>query len=523
MSEEITPVLIVGGSLVGLSASVFLARLGVHNIVVEKHAGSSPHPRAIGYTEHTLEFFRAAGLGGKIPQVPPGTRLRRVRAESLTGKILQETQWTPGAPGHRSSEYSPCTGAAIAQDALEPILRARATELGADLRLGVELVGFEQDRDGITALVHDRTRGNRYSVRSSYMIAADGHKSSIREALGIKRKGVGHIRTVRSVLFTAPEADQHLSRGIQQFEIEQPGFNAFLTTYSDGRWILMFSDDVDRDEDALEASVVKALGKRMEFEIITTGRWELSGLICERYTSGRVFLAGDAAHALPPTRAGYGANTGIDDTYNLAWKLELVLSGRSTPTLLETYDAERQPIGWLRHQQTFCRPDYSRFVSDSVSDEPMYDDVAMELGQLLRSTAVIGAGGELPPARRPDEWQGQPGVRAPHIWIERNGGSVSTVDLFTRGFTLITREDRWMPAVAAVAQETSVDVHIVRIGSDAQLENPEEFDRQFGLSPGGASLVRPDGVVGWRAKTLPPKPTEDLLQAVTEITSAVGP
>src|SRR6202035_809642 len=109
----------------------------------------------------------------------------------------------------------------------------------------------------------------------------------------------------------------------------------------DGRWLLMFSDDEERDEATLRAQVMRAIGRSdLPVEIITTGRWVLGALIAERFSSGRVFLAGDAAHTLPPARGGYGANTGIEDSFNLAWKLASVVTGVSTPRLLDTYDAE---------------------------------------------------------------------------------------------------------------------------------------------------------------------------------------
>src|SRR5262249_10357888 len=157
--------------------------------------------------------------------------------------------------------------------------------------------------------------------------------------------------------------------GIGQFSIEQPGLSAFLTTYADGRWLLMFSDDVERDDETLKALIPRALGRSdLPIEIITTGRWEISALIADRFASGRVFLAGDAAHTLPPNRGGYGANTGIEDAHNLAWKLASVLSGASAPRLLDTYDAERRPIAWLRHQQIFARSDFKQFAAPGDAD-----------------------------------------------------------------------------------------------------------------------------------------------------------
>ncbi|RYG79325.1 2,4-dichlorophenol 6-monooxygenase, partial [bacterium] len=254
MEHESTAVLVVGGSLVGLSAAVFLASRGVATIVVERHAGSSVHPRAVGFTPRTMELFRGVGLGEEIPQTPADFRLRRARVESLAGRWLDESPWTPGDGRASSSvELSPCTGAAIAQDRLEPILRTRAATLGADIRPSTELRAFTQDAAGVHAHVSTRD-GEAYEIRAPYMIAADGGKSAIRQALGLGLRGRGPMRTLRSVLFRAP-LEEYLARGIVQFEVERDDFKGFLTTYGDGRWVLMMGDDEERDECQLRRAV----------------------------------------------------------------------------------------------------------------------------------------------------------------------------------------------------------------------------------------------------------------------------
>jgi putative polyketide hydroxylase len=519
LENNSTSVLVVGGGLVGLSAAVFLAWRGVPTLLVERHAGSSPHPRAIGYTPRTMELYRAVGLGSRIPQVPPGFRLRRARVESLAGRWFEETPWTTEDRRTPTIEYSPCTGAAIAQDRLEPILREKAVELGADVRLETELIRFEQDADGVTAVLRERG-GREYVMRTAYLVAADGHGSPNRAALGIGRDGRGYMRTVRSVLFRAP-LDEYLQEGIMQFAIEQPGLNAFLTTYGDGSWVLIFSDDQERDKDALLSMVFRAIGRSdLEIEIVATGRWEMSALIADSFASGRVFLAGDAAHTLPPNRGGYGANTGIEDAHNLAWKLCAVLSGASTRRLLDTYDAERRPIAWLRHHQIFARADYKSHTAGTAGDLPIIDDDAMEYGQLYRSIAVLGAGDGLPPASRPELWAGQPGTRAPHAWIFDGDERRSTLDLFQRSWLLLADDERWCPAAAQAKEQLGVELECMRIGVDVRPSDPEAFRMAFGLKTGGASLVRPDGYVAWRSVDLPSDPLRALADALGRVSSA---
>jgi 2-polyprenyl-6-methoxyphenol hydroxylase-like FAD-dependent oxidoreductase len=512
----------------------------------------------MGFTTRTMELYRAVGLGPDIPQVPVGSgRPRRLKVESLAGRwAAEEVAWTPdtarGKPDEKASapvEYSICTGAALAQDHLEPILREKAIALGADLRASTTLTSFKQDTDGVTASLraHD---GSEYRLRADYMIAADGHSSPIREALGIGRSGRGELRTVRSVLFRAP-LDQYLASGVSQFEIEQPDFTAMLTTYRDGRWLLMFSDDEDRDEVSLRAFIHRAIGRNdLKVEIITTGRWELSALIADRFSAGRVFLAGDAAHTLPPARGGYGANTGIEDAHNLAWKLSAVLSRESRPALLDTYDPERRPIAWLRHDQIFARPDYAQFAGPADQGAPIIDDAAMELGQLYRSRAILGAGEDLPPALRPEQWAGQPGARAPHVWVTVGGARVSTLDLVQPDWVLLTEDGRWCAVARAAAKQLALKLDCVVVGAaagdgrpatDATLAklqadfaaegylapspgsiDPGAFRRAFGLGPAGASLIRPDGYVAWRVTGFPPNATLEFKDILGRVAFASG-
>ncbi len=475
-AENSTPVLIVGGGLAGLSAALFLSWRGVPNVLVERHPGSSLHPRAIGFTMRTMELFRAVGIDSAIPSIPMGTghgRPRRVAVESLAGKWSAETEWTPSklqsnhtsGPPQPTIEYSPCTGAAIAQDRLEPIIRARAIAFGSDVRLTTSLTSFQQDATGVAARLLHRD-GSESTLRASYMIAADGHSSPIREMLGIGRSGHGLIRTVRSVLFRA-SLDEYLESGISQFELDQPGLKGMLTTYRDGRWLLMFSDDQERNEATLREMVVRAIGRSdLDIEIITTGRWILSALIADRFLSGRVFLAGDAAHTLPPARGGYGANTGIEDSFNLAWRLASVVTGVSTPELLDSYDAERRPIAWLRHNQIFARQDYAPIATDEEKKVSIIEDAAMELGQIYRSAAVLGAGDELPPALRPEQWAGQPGTRVAHLWISKNNEQLSTLDVLQRDWALLTEDERWKAAATKAGESLQVTLQILLIGSD---------------------------------------------------------
>jgi hypothetical protein len=334
------------------------------------------------------------------------------------------------------------------------------------------------------------------------------------------------MRTLRGILFRCPSIDHYLSRGIHQWSIKNDDVEAFMVTYSDGRWALMSYDASQDalDEDGQKAYIQKAIGEEEvpDIQLLSQGKWDLTASIADSFSSGRVFLAGDAAHALPPSRGGWGANTGIADVHNLAWKLAAVLSGQSKPSLLETYDAERRPVARVRHDQIFARDDYKAYVGGSDWEKSgMYkpaaiiDDIAMELGQLYRSTAVVLASGSedagLPDARTPVQWAGQPGTRAPHVPFRRPGEGeddeeISSLDLFGQGWVVLSKDSQW--------RDSEVDWRFIQVGRDVLEVQSGAFARAFGLLDAmGAVLVRPDGYIAARWPIAGSNPLDDLRNA----------
>ncbi|KAK1971612.1 FAD binding domain-containing protein [Colletotrichum sublineola] len=537
------PVIVIGGSLVGLASALFLSARNVPVILIERHTASSRHPRAIGYTTRTLELLKTVGIPPSaldVGNVPPGGRPRRIKVQSLAGEWADEQHWNngnanplvagggPGGPGGGrqaggkpstgAKVYPPIIGTAIAQDRLEPILRRRAVELGADLRLGWKMTSWSQSADGVSVTAVDK-EGGQMTVQGSYMVACDGARSVFREALGIRTTGVGHLRSLCSVMFRCAPIERYLERGFVQFTIEgrDDGFEAFLVSYPDGRWALMWNDDDaahTMDARAQRDMIRKAVGLGEDdlpdeaVELVAIGHWEMSARIAERFASGRVFLAGDAAHTLPPNRGGYGANTGFADAHNLAWKLAAVREGRADPAVLETYDEERRPVALVRHDQLFARDDYKAYArggewATTGREVRFIDDVAMELGQIYRSRGVVlglEEGRELPDALRPDEWRGQPGTRAPDVTVSTSEGEVSSLDLFGRAWVLLSKDEAWRIGAERAGSEAGVECDFVHIGARVTgADEQETFEGSFGVSESGAVLVRPDGFIAWRS------------------------
>jgi 2-polyprenyl-6-methoxyphenol hydroxylase-like FAD-dependent oxidoreductase len=415
---EDVPVLIVGGSLVGLSTALFLRWHGIDSLTVERHSGTAIHSRAGHFHLRTTEILRSVGLEEIVrrkseEQYEPDGGINNV--ESLAGREI--ANYFPNLNAG-VAEFSPTMRLFINQDALEPILRARAEELGARLRYRTECTSFRQDADGVTAVVRDLESGTDAAVRARYVVAADGNRSPIREQLGIGMHGHGLLSNSITIYFQA-QADltpllQDRNQGVHY--VTNPvlrGFFRLDRTGNAGFLVVNLVGDIARPEivaaypSAPWANVAEGITEQRALELLRAAigvpdmpvaikdlaTWHAVADVADRFQDGRIFLAGDAAHVMPPN-GGYGGNTGIQDAHNLAWKLALALRGTAGPELLETYDTERRPIGELTIEQAYTR--YVTRVAPYLGTEnmqPLVDDFSMEIGYRYSSPAIIGEPG----------------------------------------------------------------------------------------------------------------------------------
>ncbi|MFE0805441.1 FAD-dependent oxidoreductase [Streptomyces sp. NPDC058812] len=348
------PVLIVGGSLVGLSTSVFLGRLGVRHTLVERHAGTSIHPRGRGNNVRTMEIFRVAGTEPDI---------RKAAATLADNHGILQTPTLVGDAGEwlfkqidaggGPARLSPSSWCLCSQNDLEPELLTHATNLGGDLRFGTELLSFEADTDGVTAIVKSRETGEHTTIRADYLVAADGPRSPVREQLGIGQSGPGDLFHNISITFRSRRLADVVGdrRFIVCYLTSEDADGALLPVDNRENWVFHAPWHPEQGEtvedftdDRCAAHIRRAVGDP-DLDIEITGRapWHAAQRVARSYRSGRVLLAGDSAHEMSPTGA-FGSNTGIQDAHNLAWKLAAVLEGWAGDGLLDTYDAERRPV-----------------------------------------------------------------------------------------------------------------------------------------------------------------------------------
>jgi 2-polyprenyl-6-methoxyphenol hydroxylase-like FAD-dependent oxidoreductase len=548
-TSQDVPVLIVGGSLVGLSAALFLRQHGVGVLAVERHAGTAVRARAGHFHLRTMEILRAAGLEDAVrrtsrEQYPPDGGINNV--ESLAGREI--ANYFPNLNAG-VDEFSPTVRLFINQDALEPIIRARAEELGARLRYGTECTALEQDADGVTAVLRDLASGAESTVRARYVVAADGNRSPVRDALGIGMTGHGQLSHSITIYFRAltglgpllSERNQGvhyvtnpLLRGF--FRLDRSGNAGFLVVnlagdisrpeivaaYPDAPWARVADGITEQRALELLRAAIGVPGIPVEIDDIAT--WRAEANCADRFRDGRVFLAGDAAHVVPPN-GGYGGNTGVQDAHNLAWKLALTLAGVAGPGLLHSYDDERRPVGELTVEQAFTR--YVTRVAPYLATEdtqPLVDDFSMEIGYRYNSPAIVLEPGQHPRHEHPRDAKGRPGSRAPHVFLDRDGTRVSTLDLFGGNFVLLAGPDgrAWRDAAAAAAGRLGVALDAYVAGDDF-LDDPHgAFPDAYGISPSGAVLVRPDGFTGWRAAGARAEPEQALRSALESLLCRTG-
>src|SRR6185312_11686227 len=267
--------------------------------------------------------------------------------------------------------------------------------------------------------------------------------------------------------------------------------------------------------------VRKALGlPDQEVEILSVLPWDIAVEAAQRLAAGRIFIVGDSAHVMPPL-GGFGASTGIQDAQNLAWKLALVLRGQAGPALLTSYNAEREPVNWFTVEQARLRyQEVNRRWSADAADRAavgMAHDLVVMLGYHYHSQALIEPRSAMPSLEHV-MLNGEPGTRAPHLWLERAGQRISTLDLLGQHFVLLSGPDgqAWLEAACVVAARRKLELDLYRVGVDFNVAE-EAFCSAYGISSSGAVLVRPDCFIGWRSTDSASQPEQVLEEVCTRL------
>jgi 2,4-dichlorophenol 6-monooxygenase len=579
------PVLIVGGGPAGLTTALWLDRCGIEAELIERRDFTQHFPRAHLLNVRTMEVFGDVGVADAVYELSaPETGWQHVSwYTSLAGptplhgrKIGQVPAWGGGPDAGRYAEASPRRFTNLPQIHLDRVLAEQAAaRFGHRLHARHELTGLTIDEDGVTAQIRDHEAGRDYQRRARYLVAADGGRTSA-ELLGVTMRGSRSLVDVvtfyvemdlsgyadeESLIhyFVSPETKASVPSGLLCLAPNPTAGRSREWTCS-----VRFpvGDPASADTDAAIAGVKQMLGlPDLDITVKAIGRWQYEGVVADRFRVGPVFLAGDAAHRHPPT-GGLGLNTAVQDAANLGWKLAAVLHGQASDGLLDSYETERMAVAAFNVEHSLRNagrhapigramglrpglPPAEGWAQIAVwaSDTPEgaqrragvaaavahnredYGQLNVEAGYSYASGAIV-ADGTPRPANYDSATEyvpnARPGHHVPHVWLDRDGERVSTVDLVRLdGLTLFAAEPdapQWADAARAAAAATGCPVTLVSFGEDGPVRDPgRQYRRLCRIDDGGAILVRPDKHVAWRALGRPADPAAALAGAMRAI------
>lgn len=579
------PVLIVGGGGAGLTASMLLTQLGVETLLVSALPTTSVLPKAHVLNQRAMEILTDCGVADEIYRrgTPPEHMRYSAYYAGFAGddpvygrQIGRMESWGAGGLDADWASASACRTTNLPQIRLEPILKARAESLAPGrVRFNTELVDLEQDADGVTATVRDKTTGTETLVRARYVLACDGGRT-VGRRIGVELEGIRDVMRIVSVYMSADLSRWATDPDVLIRWLWIPHRGSFATLVPMGpdhwgpdseEWVFHLNYETEDtraiDDAQVVADMKEALGlPDLEAKIHVVSRWSLEGILADRFQVGRVFMVGDAAHRHPPT-GGLGLNSAVHDAHNLCWKIAAVLAGHAGEALLASYEAERRPVDGRNVQRSMengmnhalvaqamgFRPDADRAANLSVLRRALGESPAdvghrrtalaaiatqsmefrehhIEYGQTYEAGAIVAD--DAPPAAPLDDVRlyvpgTRPGAPLPHAEVEDHDGDRHALMSLVRPgeFLLIAGEDgaAWCDAAKRLAETERLPVRAIRIGHlDGDYRDPRcTWLRHRQIGSRGAVLVRPDRFVGWRSMDAATDPTAELRGALTTI------
>ena len=517
-------VVIIGSGPTGLALAIELGSRGVPCLLLERNTRVGLAPRAKTTHARTREHLRRWGIADKLAEASPfgvdyPTDVHFVTR--LGGRSLVRFENALTCAPARDERYSE-HGQWIPQYKLEAVLKDHAVSLDlVDIEYAQEFLTFEQDERGVRVHVRSVETGDERVIEADYLVGADGARSLIRDQIGARMVGTYGLSRNYNIIFEAPglaQAHPH-GPGIMYWQLNTDSPSLMGPMDTGDLWYFMPTglapDATLTDQEAADL-IRRSTGIDLPYRILSSDEWVASRLLADRYSLGRVFLAGDACHLHPPF-GGFGMNMGVADAVDLGWKLAAVTQGWGGEALLESYEAERRPV----HEAVMDEAEKNHSVlpnqlfREGIEDDtPRGEVIRAEVSEVIRAGksaefyalgVVLGYRYVRSPVIADDEtaddWtmsreycpSAASGSLAPHAWL---ADGRSLYDLFGPGFTLLVLDeaaDADSAAAEAEARRTGTPLTVVRMVNS-------KLAALYGAT---RVLVRPDQHVAWRGDSWP--------------------
>ncbi|WP_269507296.1 FAD-dependent monooxygenase [Burkholderia sp. IMCC1007] len=581
MRQIRVPVLVVGAGPAGLTSAALLAKYGVDVLAITRYPGTAHSPRAHITNQRTVEVFRDLGIEERVRALATPNELmtNNVWATSFADREIARLQaWGTGT--RRKADYdaaSPSQMCNAPQHLLEPVILGAAREYGARILFNTELVSIRQTEDAVISRLVDVVTREEIEVISDYAIGADGAQSIVVKQLGFELDGEMGLGCAVNCWLEVDLAKYTAHRPGVLYWMSQPGSDywvgsgTYICVRPWNEWVLLFmynpkDGEPDLSHEAVIARARATIGDPdIPIRVKAVSKWTINRMVARNLVKGRVAIAGDAAHRHPPAN-GLGSNTSVQDAFNLAWKLAMIVKGQASPALLQTYSDERQPVaeavvdraiksvgemlpiakalgfsegqsveaGWASLDGLFAEDDTGRKRRKALADAVelqnyQFNCHGVELGQHYTSSAIVRDGATFPlPSRDPELYYHPtttPGASIPHAWIQHDGAQVSTLDLVGNGaFTVLTGAGgrAWLDAAKQVGDEFGVEIRAVAIEQGTStFDVYGDWARQREIEDHGCVLVRPDRFIAWRSEALADDPVGALRRVLARILGGV--
>lgn len=581
MAEIETDVLIIGTGPAGSATAALLSSYGIENVAINRYRWLANTPRAHITNQRTMEVLR--DLGREVEDeaymfaAEQDLMGENVFCESLAGEEIGRMKSWGTHPLSKAEHLlsSPTFMNDLPQTFMEPLLFKTACKRGTQARMSTEYISHEQDTEGVATTCLDRLSGREFTVRSKYIVGADGGNSLVAEHAGLEISGQMGVGGSMNILFRADLSKYVAHRPSVLYWVMQPGANVggigmglvrMVRPWNE--WLIVWGYDINEPapevDEAMATDVARQLvgDPELEIDLISANTWTVNNAYAEKMSAGRVFIMGDAAHRHPPSN-GLGSNTSIQDSFNLAWKLAAVLKGEAGERLLDSYTTERAPVAkqivtranqsigefgpifealgmaegvdpevMQRNLEARCDvgPDAAQqreAIRDAIAFKKYeFDAHGVEMNQRYKSDAVVTDGQMEPDFAldadlhyQPTTW---PGARIPHAWLfDGQGNKHSTLDLAGHGvFTVFTGLSgaAWAKAAEEVARDLGVALEAHVIGPrQAYVDHTGDWARAREISEAGCVITRPDQHVCWRHDGMAQDPAAELTRVLTSI------